>query len=162
METKFSVFEILEIAEQIEHKGAKYYLQTAELFADPEIRDIYYRLATWKAKHEQIWARMRKRFSEKTGQFGVFDPDNYVLSNPEVMAGLTWFGTKQDGAARFTGKENKKQIIHDAIRRANEVTIFYQGLKDFARDPSSADVIDKLIREENRQIHLLMDELKVG
>lgn len=160
METKFSVFEILQIAEQIEHKGAKYYLKTAERFADPEIRDLYYRLATWKAKHEKIWARMRKRFSEKTGEFGTFDPDNYVLSNPTVMAGLTWFGTRQDAPSGLSGKEDKRQVLTDAIRRANEVLIFYQGLKDFARDPASTQAIDKIIREENRQIRLLNQELR--
>lgn len=160
METRFNVFEVLQIAEQVDHKGARFYLKTAELFDDPDIRDIYYRLASWKAKHERIWARMRKRFSDKTGEFGTFDPDNYVLSNPEVMAGLTWFGTKQDVTNRLTGKENKRQIVRDAIRRANEVIIFYRGLKDFARDPASESAIDRLIREENRQIQFLMDELK--
>ncbi len=160
METKFSVFEILQIAEQVEHKGAKFYLKTAELFEDPDLRDFYYRLASWKARHEKIWARMRKRFSDKTGEFGVFDPDNYVLSNPAVMSGLTWFGTRQDAADRLTGKESKPQIIRDAVRRANEVIIFYQGLKDFARDPASEDIIDKIIQEENRQIELLLEELK--
>jgi rubrerythrin len=58
VETKFNVFEILQIAEQVEHKGAKFYLKTAELFDDASLRDIYYRLATWKAKHEKIWARI--------------------------------------------------------------------------------------------------------
>ncbi len=160
METRFSVFEVLQIAEQVEHKGAKFYLKTAELFDDPELRDIYYRLATWKAKHEKIWARMRKRFSEKTGEFGTFDPDNYVLSNPQVMSGLTWFGTQQERANRLTGREDKRQILKDAIRRANEVIIFYEGLKDFARDPASKNAIDTIIREENRQIQLLTEELK--
>ena len=159
METKFSVFEILQIAEQIEHKGAKFYLKTAELFEDAEVRDIFFRLAGWKAKHEKLWARVRKRFSEKTGQFGVFDPNNYVLSNPEVMAGLTWFGTQEASARRLTGKESKEQIIRDAIRRANELIIFYRGLKDFARDPATGEILDKIIKEENRQINLLMKEL---
>ena len=103
---------------------------------------------------------MRKRFSEKTGEFGTFDPDNYVLSNPEVMAGLTWFGTKQDVTDRLTGKESKKQILRDAIRRANEVIIFYDGLKDFARDPASEEAIDTIIREETRQIEFLTKELQ--
>ena len=160
METKFNVFEILQIAEQIEHKGAKFYLKAAEAFTDPQIRDLYYRLATWKAKHEKVWARMRKRFSEKTGEFGTFDPDNYVLSNPQVMSGLTWFGTKQDGVNRLTGKENRRQILKDAIRRAHEVIIFYRGLKDFTRDPATEQVLDRIIREEDRQIGFLMDELK--
>lgn len=160
METRFSVFEILQIAEQVEHKGAKFFLKTAELFDDPELRDIYYRLAGWKAKHEKIWARMRSRFSEKTGEFGTFDPDNYVLSNPAVMSGLTWFGTEQEGNVRLTGRENRRQILRDAIRRANEVIIFYQGLKDFARDPASEETLDRIIGEENRQIVLLLEELK--
>ena len=159
METKFNVFEVLEIAEQIEHKGARFYLKTAELFADPDLRDLYYKLANWKAKHEQIWARMKKRFAEKTGEFGTFDPDNYVLSNPEVMAGLTWFGTKQDAPGRITGRETRDQILRDAVRRANEVIIFYRGLKDFARDPATEEVIDKIIREEKKQIDLLNQEM---
>lgn len=160
METKFNVFEVLEIAEQIEHKGARFFLKSAELFADPDLRDVYYRLASWKAKHEQIWARMKKRFADKTGEFGTFDPDNYVLSNPEVMAGLTWFGTRQGAPDRLTGKETKNQILRDAVRRANEVIIFYQGLKDFARDPATEETLDKIVREEARQIKLLNKELQ--
>lgn len=160
METKFNVFEVLEIAEQVEHKGARFYLKCAELFSDPDLRELYYKLANWKAKHEQIWARMKKRFAEKTGEFGTFDPDNYVLSNPEVMAGLTWFGTRQDVPGRLTGRENREQILRDSVRRANEVIIFYQGLKDFARDPATEDIIDKIIHEETRQIKLLNEELE--
>jgi len=162
VETKFNVFEILQIAEQVEHKGAKFYLKAAELFADPALRDILYRLATWKAKHEKIWARMRMRFSEKTGEFGTFDPDDYVLSNPQVMSGLTAFGMRPDGADPLTGKEGKRQILKIAIRRANEVVIFYEGLKDFAGEPASKDAINRIIREETRQIHFLQDELQRG
>jgi rubrerythrin len=160
METKFNVFEVLEIAENIEHKAARFYLKTAELFDDPKLRDLYYKLANWKAKHEKVWARMRKRFAEKTGEFGTFDPDNYVLSNPEVMAGLIGFGTKQGGLSRITGRESRQQILHDAIRRSNEVIIFYHGLKDFARDVATESIIDKVIREEAQQINLLNEELK--
>jgi len=160
METKFSVFEILEIAEKVENKGARFYLKSLELFDDPAIRDIFYKLANWKAKHEKIWARMRKRFSDKTGEFGTFDPDNYVLSNPEVMASLTWFATGPGPVGRLTGRESKEQIVKDAIRRENEVVVFYRGLKDFARDPASKDTIDKIVREENRQIHLLTELLE--
>jgi rubrerythrin len=159
VETRFNVFEILQIAEQIEHKSATFYLKAAELFEDADLRDVLYRLATWKAKHEKLWARMRKRFSEKTGEFGTFDPDNYVLSNPQVMSGLTGLGLRQEGIDRLTGKESKRQVLKLAVRRANEVVIFYGGLKDFARDPASKDTIDRIIREENRQAQFLQQEL---
>jgi len=158
METKFNVFEILQIAEKIDHNGAMFYLKTADLFDDPELRNIYFKLANWRARHEKILAQRRKRFSEKTGEFGTFDPDNYVLSNPQVMAGLTVFAHKPDSSGRLTGAETREQILKDAIRRAKEAIIFYAGLKDFARDPASEDTIDKIIKEENRHIRLLTEQ----
>ncbi|MFZ2147221.1 MAG: ferritin family protein [Sedimentisphaerales bacterium] len=158
METKFNVFEILQIAEKIDHNGAKFYLKTAELFNDPELRNMYYKLANWRARHEKILAQRRKRFSEKTGEFGTFDPDNYVLSNPHVMAGLTVFAHKPDLSARLTGAESREQILKDAIRRAKEAIIFYNGLKGFARGPASKDTLDKIIKEENRHIRLLSEQ----
>jgi len=159
METKFNVFEILQIAEKIERNGAKFYLNTAELLDDPEVRDTCYKLATWKARHEKILAQRRKRFSEKTGEFGTFDPDNYVLSNPHVMAGLAVFATKTGSLKGPLDKENRQEIFKDAIRRAREAIFFYRGLKDFARDPASREMIDKLIKEENRHIRLLTEQL---
>jgi len=160
METKFNVFEILQIAETIEHNGAKFYLKTAVLFDDPELRNIYYTLANWRARHEKILAQRRKRFSEQTGEFGTFDPNNYVLSNPHVMAGLAVFADKPGSSGRLTGGETRKQIFKDAIRRAKEAIIFYNGLKDFARDPASEEIIDKIIKEENRHIRLLNELLE--
>jgi rubrerythrin len=159
METKFNVFEILQIAEKIERNGAKFYLNTAELLDDPEVRDTCYKLATWKARHEKVLAQRRKRFSEKTGEFGTFDPDNYVLSNPHVMAGLAVFATKTGSLKGPLDKENRQEIFKDAIRRAREAIFFYRGLKDFARDPASREMIDKLIKEENRHIRLLTEQL---
>ena len=155
METKFNVFEVLEIAEQIEHKGARFFLKTAELFTDPDLRDIYYRLANWKAKHEQIWARMKKRFTEKTGEFGTFDPDNYYVSNPGIMAGLAGFSADPDSRHRPTGCETRRQLIDDAINRAKGVIVFYHGLKGFAADPAGRTMIDRMISEEDRHIRLL-------
>ena len=160
METKFNVFEILQVAEKVELRGARFYLKAAELFEDPQRRDIYHKLANWKARHAKVWARLRKRFSEKTGEFGTFDPDNYVLSNPGVMAGLTWFDSKHGGPRRLTGGETKEEILRDAIRRENEIIVFYQGLKDFARDPASSGVVDQIVGQENQHINLIMQLLQ--
>jgi rubrerythrin len=160
METKFNVFEILQIAEKIEHNGAKFYLKTAELFNDAEIRDTCYKLASWKARHEKVLAQRRKRFSEQTGEFGTYDPNNYILSNPHVMAGLAVFATKPGSLKESPGRDNIKEIFKDAIRRSKEAIFFYRGLKDFARDPACEETIDKIIKEEERHIRLLTEQLQ--
>ncbi len=160
METRFNVFEILQIAEKIERNGAKFYLKTAELFDDPEVRDTCYKLAAWKARHEKILTQRRKRFSEQTGEFGTFDPDNYVLSNPRVMAGLAVFATKPGSLKGPLRREDRPEIFKDAIGRAKEAIVFYRGLKDFTRDPASEETIDKIIKEESRHIRLLTEQLQ--
>ncbi|MHC4121411.1 MAG: ferritin-like domain-containing protein [Planctomycetota bacterium] len=160
METIFNVFEILQIAERIERKGVQFYLKTAELFDDPEVRDTCYKLAGWKARHEKLLAQRRKRFSEKTGEFGTFDPDNYVLSNPRVMAGLAVFATEPGSLKGPLRVEDRPQIFKDAIRRAKEAVVFYRGLKDFTRDPACKDTLDAIIKEEVQHIRLLTEELE--
>jgi rubrerythrin len=88
MDPSFSVFDVLRIAEEVEHRAALYYLKVAQGFPDMQRRRICYDLASWRLRHRQRWSRMRQGYSEKTGEFGRFDPDNYVSSNPQVMAGL--------------------------------------------------------------------------
>lgn len=160
MEKKFSVFEILEIAERIENNAARFYLKASELYDNPQLRDIYSKLANWRAKHEKILTRRRKEYSEKTGALGIFDPNDYVLSNPEVMAGLTWLGSKSEPSKALTGHETKTEILHDAIIRAEEAMTFYEGLKDFARDPEGERAIDKIIEDEKQNIRLLTEQLE--
>ena len=159
MEPEFSVFEVLEIAEEVEHKAAKFYLRVAERFADEQRRNLHYSLAAWRARHERAWARIRREYSDRTGDLGTFDPDDYLLSNPQTMAGLTSFGSDPDSRNVPRGHETEEQIVHDAIRRSQDVSIFYDGLKTFARDTESRIMIDGMISEENRHIRLLLRAL---
>jgi rubrerythrin len=159
-EIRFNVVEVLRIAEELERKAARFYLQAAERFLDPERRNICYNLAASRARQGQAWARIRREYSERTGEFGTFDPDNYVLSNPQVMASLTRFATQAESHGRPMGHETPEQIIHDAIERARGAVVFYHGLKGFAQDPESRRMIDNMIGEEDRHIRRLSRSLE--
>jgi rubrerythrin len=155
MDTQFNVFEILQIAEEVQTKAATFCLRAAEQFADEERRGIWHRLAELRTQHRETWRRIRHRYSEQTGQCGTFDPDNYVLSNPWTMAGLTAYGTDPKGHDLPTGHETGEQILRDAIRRSQGIVIFYHGLKEFARGPDSRMIIDNMIAAEEGQVRLL-------
>ena len=120
---------------------------------------MIYKLANWKARHEKALAKRRKHFSEETGQFGTFDPDNYVLSNPQVMASLAAFAAKPKFDRPLTGREGRKEIFKDAVRRAKQAIVFYRGLKDFSRNPACRDTIDQIVEEEKKHIRILVEEL---
>ena len=158
MDTKFSVFEILEIAEQVDKRGAQFYVKAADLFPGQPLQSFYCNLAETKVKQQKMWVQMRHDFSEKTGEFGVFDPDNYVLSHPEVMAGLTGVGDRGNSKKHLTGQETQEDVVKDAIHRENAVITFFHGLKDFARDMASIDTVEKIIQVENRQVLSLIDQ----
>jgi rubrerythrin len=157
---QFHVFDVLRIAEEVERKAAKFYLCAAQGSPDPECRGIYYGLAAWRARRQQAWARLRRKYSERTGEFGTFDPDNYVLSNPQVMAGLTCFAASWESHGGPAGHDRPEQIVHDAIRRSRDTIVFYQGLKGFALGSESRTLIDRMIAEENRHIRLLSRSLE--
>ncbi len=159
MKTKFNAYDILEIAEQIERNGIKFYHKAAQLFDNNHLRQLLGEQAQWCAKHIRIFARMRKRFSERTGEFGTFDPDNYVLSNPRIMAALAVFTDKPGLAGKLTGSENEQKILREAIRRRKDAIVFYKGLSDFARDGHANEILAEIIREEKRHINILNDRL---
>jgi len=160
MDTQFNVFEVLQIAEEVESKAARFYLHAAERFADEERRNICRSLADWRAEHRDAWRCIRRQYTERTGEFGSFDTNNYVLSNPQIMADLAGFGTDLNGYSRTTRYETKEQIIHDAIRRSQGIIIFYHGLKEFVRGPDGRMMIDNIISEEDRHVRLLTDALE--
>jgi len=85
----------------------------------------------------------------------AFDPDNYIRSNPQAMAGLTGSGTDPNSRSLPTGRETRERILRDATRRSKGVLIFYQGLKEFAGDRESRLMLDRMISEEDRHIRLL-------
>ncbi|MBP7049985.1 MAG: ferritin family protein [Phycisphaerae bacterium] len=159
-DVQFNVFEVLRIADELQHKAAKFFLRAAERFGDHQKRNICYSLAAWRARHQQAWARIRRDYSERTGQFGTFDPDNYLLSNPQVMASLACFSVRPGSRNALSGRETAEQIVRDAIRRARETAIFYQGLKGFVRDAESRTMIETMVAEEQRHIRLLSRSLE--
>ena len=76
------------------------------------------------------------------------------------MAGLAVFATEPGSLKKPLKRQDRPQIFKDAIRRAKETIVFYDGLKDFACDQACTDTIDAIIKEETRHIRLLTEELQ--
>ncbi len=146
----FNAIEVFEIAEQIEHNGARFYRKAAEIFDDTQIGETFLRLAKWETKHERIFSSMRKQLSEpKNSEL------EEILPDPKVMAGLAVFGIKPDPADELSGKENEVDVIKRAIEKEKDSIVFYSGLKGFVADSASRDKIEEIIKEEMRHIRIL-------
>ena len=160
MEAKYNAFEILTIAEKVEHNGAVFYYKAAEMFDDVELRKLFVRLADWELIHEEVFAKMKVELGKEAYESEVFEPDNYMSANPQVMAGLAAFAIKPDPAEELTGLESREEILKNALQKEKDTIVFYRGLKGFCRDKAAKKQIGDIIEQEKRHISILQQSLE--
>ena len=73
MSTFFNADEILEIAEQIERNGAKFYRLAAEKVEDIDMKRMLLKLAVEEDQHKQTFEEMKKSLSETEKKVSAFD-----------------------------------------------------------------------------------------
>ncbi len=159
MDVKFTAHQVLEIAEQVEQNGSRFYHKAAKLFVEPSLNDLFTKLAEWETTHQKLFVKMRQQFAEQLDELGDFDLDIYI-SNPRLMASLTVFAIGADSDRQFTGNETLEVVLKKAIRNEKDTITFYEGLKDFAQSLACADTLDKIIEEEKRHIKILTQSLE--
>jgi len=159
MNVTFNAFEVFEIAEQIERNGTNFYIRAAELFDDPDICQMFLRLAEWEKEHELTFARMKQRLPEQSLQASTSEADD-LLPDPRVMAGLAVFGIRSEPAEVLRGRQEKTDIIRRAVEKEKDSIVFYHGLKEFVPAGADKDKIDDIIKEEMRHIVILDQSLK--
>ncbi len=159
MTVTLNAFDVFEIAEQIERNGTDFYIRAAELFDNPNTREMFIRLAEWETEHEQTFARMKQQLSEQTRQASTSEPDD-LLPDPRVMAGLAVFGIRSEPAEELRGRLEKIDIIRIAVEKEKDSIVFYHGLKEFVPAGADKSKIDDIIKEEMRHIVILDQSLK--
>ncbi len=79
MPVTIRIFDVFEIAEQIERNGAKFYRRAAEISDDRESRKMFLRLAECEVEHERIFAHMKKQLPEPNEESGTLGHQNKEL-----------------------------------------------------------------------------------
>jgi rubrerythrin len=158
MPVTISVFDVFEIAEQIERNGAKFYRRAAEISDDPDAHKMFLRLAEWEVEHERIFAHMKKQLPEPNEESGTLGHQD-TLPDPKVMAGLAVFGLRSDPAPELDDRQSAETIVRRALEKEKDSIVFYEGLKDFVPAGADRDKIDDIIREEMRHIRILYESL---
>lgn len=149
----------LEIAEQVERNGQKFYRRAAEIFDDDGISDTLRKLADWEAEHERIFAGMREQLSGSARRSGSVEPERIAIGS-RAMAGLAVFGIGPDPRDELSGRESSDDILRRAMEKEKGSIVFYEGLKDFAADQAGRDKIDDIINEEMRHVAILSSLLE--
>ena len=152
----FNPDEILEMAEQIEKNGARFYRKAAEKAGDRGIRTLLQELAAMEDGHEKIFAKMRAGLAKEEIDFNA---DEQAASYLKAWAGGHVFNMKADPVRRVKSQKTMEGVLNAAIGLEKESIVFYLGLKDGISKKSYRKRIEEIIKEEMKHITYLSSKL---
>ena len=159
MSFEFNADEILEMAEQIERNGARFYRKAAELVQDAAVSKLLEDLASWEDGHERAFAAMRADLADQEREPRVFDPEHETSMYLQAMADGHVFDTRVDPAEKLTGTESATDILRMAIGQEKDSIVFYTGLKEMISQTAGRERIEEIIKEEMGHIGFLNREI---
>jgi rubrerythrin len=153
MSYDFSADDVLEIAEQLERNGGKFYRTAAESTSDPANKEFLLELAAMEDQHEETFKAMRAELSEKEKESTVFDPEGEAALYLRALADTRVFYEKEIDVSSM------KAILKSAITAEKDSIVFYLGMKEAVAESLGRGRLDHIIKEEMGHIKLLSSKL---
>jgi len=154
-----SADEALQIAEQVERDGARFYRRASQGFAESNARNLLLDLAIMEDKHERTFAAMRAALSPKEREPTVPDPYDKAALYLQGIADGTLVDVTADRSERLTGKETIEAILETAVGLEKDSIILYLGIKRMIPEGLDRHRVDAIIQAEMGHIALLTNEL---
>jgi rubrerythrin len=152
---KFNAKEILEMAEQIERNGYKFYMKAAaDVQGDDNIKNFLKELAEMEVSHEKMFQEMKDQLSSKEKEDVVFDPNEETAMYIQALADARVFYEKDIDTTSVI------EVLKEAIVAEKDSIVFYLGMKDMVPSDKGKAKIDLIIREEMSHIQIISNQLK--
>lgn len=149
----FNADNILEVAQQLERNGAKFYRQAAETVSDAAHKSFLIELADMEADHEEIFGAMRAELFENEKAGTVFLPEGDAAIYLQALADTRVFFEKE------IDPQSMEDIYKAAITAEKDSIVFYLGLQDMVSATLGKERIDQIINEEKEHLKLLSQKL---
>jgi len=148
MPITFNADEVLEMAEQIERNGAKFYREAAKKAPERQIKDMFLRLAAMEDTHLRVFQQMRTTLSDQDKGGTTFDPEGEASLYLQAMADDRGFEGMKGRNVKLTGKESTRELLEIAINAEKNSILYYVGLKEMVPTETGRDKVEAIIREE--------------
>ena len=153
MSYDFNADDGLEIAEQLEKIGGKFYRTAADATSDAANTEFLLELAAMEDQHELTFKAMRAELSAKEKESTVFDPDGEAAMYLRALADTRVFFEKEIDVTSM------RAILKSAITAEKDSIVFYLGIKEAVDESLGQGRIDHIIKEEMGHIKLLSGKL---
>jgi len=153
MTISFNIDEILEMAEQIERNGTRFYSLAAERLKQHQ--DLFKRLAKQEEKHLAVFSGMRKKLSPADLEATSYDPGNENSLYLQALADREVFKIDENPQESFPPSITLAGAIDAAIRKEKDSIVFYAGMKKLVPEKLGREKINSIISEEYGHIAFL-------
>jgi len=158
MANSYSLSEVMQMAEQIEHNGVEFYTQAAKMAPDGRTRKIMEDLAEQERGHEKLFMEMRKEFCAREDA-QVVDPQGQAEAYVKSVADTHVFNLGRDVTELLGSVQSPQSILSLAIGFEKDTIAFFSALKNAVTE-EHRDRVDLLIQEEIGHIRSLQEAVK--
>jgi rubrerythrin len=154
MSYNFNADNILEMAEEIERNGSKFYKDAAKKISEAALKQVLNSLSDMEDVHEKTFKEMRMKLSESEKASQIFDPNDEEILYLQSLADTQVFYKKEIDLS------SAKDVLLAAFNAEKESILFYHGMKKFVPELVGKKWVDGIIEEEKKHIILIGNELK--
>ena len=148
MSIAFTADEVLEMAEQIERNGAKFYREAATKAPERQIKDMFLRLAAMEDTHLRTFQQMRTTLGDQDKGGTTFDPEGEASLYLQAMADDRGFEGMKGRNVKLTGQESTQALLEIAIGAEKNSILYYVGLMELVPTETGREKVEAIIREE--------------
>jgi len=157
MAEKYSLSEVLHMAETIEHNGGLFYRQAADAVADPNTKKIMLSLAQAESIHEKLFHQMRQELCAQE-EADWYDPDGQARRYIRAVADAHIFTLQPNSAQLLASVQSPQSALRLALNFEKDTIAYFSALRQAVKDENQRQ-IDRLIQEECRHISIINEAL---
>lgn len=160
MAQRFNADEIFAMGVQIEKNGFAFYSSAAAHTDDPDLKDLFLRLADWEQKHVTLFESLRLKLPVTVKEDDVFDQDNMVHLYLKAVADNNVFVKGLSLDPEHLVWTTPVKVLGTALDFEKDSVVFFSSMKEVTTEKTGAAEVDKLITEELRHIGFLTTEIR--
>jgi rubrerythrin len=146
--------DVFTMAVRIEENGNAFYKAAAEKTDNPQVKELFEKLARMEEGHIAAFKAMRSRLPGAFPADAVWDPEGLAESYLQTTADTHIFAT-EEAARGLRGISTPLQALDMAIQFEKDSVAFFLGMKELLPDPSGKGEIDQLIESEMDHVRML-------
>lgn len=144
LKNKFNVFEMLEMAKEIENRGYRLYSTQAKVVEDKKLEKLFKKLASDEQEHYNTFDKLEKKYKENEEKDYSYVEEVKVN---DYLKSLVEYEVFPKGEKEELKEMDIEKVLDRAIKSEKDSILLYQELVPY-NNKETKEILYRLIKEE--------------